>query len=109
MELIDNVNRLLGDDLKAELKPGSHLRVAAATFSIYAFEALRDALDQVGSLDFLFTARSFQPDPPSASGPPRQRRQFFIPHARDLSETALANSPFELRLRNRLTQRAVAR
>ncbi len=40
MRLIDNINELLGDDLKDEIKPGSKLRIAASTFSIFAFEAL---------------------------------------------------------------------
>ena len=30
MELIDNINRLLGDDLKQTLKPGARLKIAAA-------------------------------------------------------------------------------
>lgn len=41
MRIVDNVNESLGDDLKAELQAGSRLRIAASTFSIYAFEALR--------------------------------------------------------------------
>ena len=41
MHIIDNVNGLLGDDLKAEVQAGSRLRIAASTFSIFAFEALR--------------------------------------------------------------------
>lgn len=44
MELIDNINRLLGDDLKRTLKPGARLKVAASCFSMYAFEALKDEL-----------------------------------------------------------------
>lgn len=41
MKLIDNVNSHLGDDLKQTLKKGSKLSIAAASFSIYAFEALK--------------------------------------------------------------------
>ena len=41
MEIIDNINRLLGDDLKQTLKPGARLKVAASCFSIYALEALK--------------------------------------------------------------------
>jgi hypothetical protein len=37
MEIIDNINRLLGDDLKQTLHPGSKLKVAASCFSIYAY------------------------------------------------------------------------
>lgn len=41
MRIIDNVSDLLGDDLKREITPGSKVRIAASTFSIFAFEALR--------------------------------------------------------------------
>ncbi len=43
MELIDNINRLLGDDLKQTLKPGARLKIAASCFSMYAFEALKQS------------------------------------------------------------------
>jgi hypothetical protein len=45
MELIDNINSLLGDDLKRTLKPSARLKIAASTFSIYAFEALKRELE----------------------------------------------------------------
>lgn len=56
MRIIDNVNELLGDDLKSELGKNSKLRIAASTFSIFAFEALRKELEQVDELQFIFTA-----------------------------------------------------
>ena len=59
MRIIDNVNDLLGDDLKAEITTGSKVRIAASTFSIFAFEALRTELNQVSELEFIFTSPSF--------------------------------------------------
>jgi hypothetical protein len=59
MELIDNINRLLGDDLKRALKPGARLKVAASCFSMYAFEALKAELEQVDELHFIFTSPTF--------------------------------------------------
>ena len=44
MEIIDNINQLLGDNLKQTIAPGSKLKIAASCFSIYAFEALRQEL-----------------------------------------------------------------
>lgn len=106
MEIIDNVNRLLGDDLKGTIQTGSKLRIAASTFSIYAFEALRSELTKIDSLDFIFTAPTFVAD--AAAGPAqKERREFFIPKAR--RESSLYGSEFEIRLRNELTQRAIAR
>lgn len=106
MEIIDNVNNLLGDDLKATLDVDSKLRIAASTFSIYAFEALRDELASIDSLEFIFTEPTFVAD--RATDPVRkERREFFIPQAR--RESSLYGSDFEIRLRNKLTQRAIAR
>ena len=59
MEIIDNINRLLGDDLKQTLKPGARLKVAASCFSMYAFEALKVELAKIEELNFIFTAPAF--------------------------------------------------
>jgi len=107
VRIIDNVNSLLGDDLRAEIQPRSRLRIAAATFSIFAFEALRDELEKVDQLEFIFTAPSFVTSE-AADGTPKERRQFFIPHGRN-GESTLYGSEFEIRLRNKMTQRAIAR
>jgi len=59
VRIIDTVNELLGDDLRSEVRVGSKLCIAASTFSISAFEALRKELEQVGELGFIFTSPSF--------------------------------------------------
>ncbi|UXA18792.1 helicase-related protein [Mycobacterium sp. SMC-4] len=107
MRIIDNVNELLGDDLKGEVRPGSKLRIAASTFSIFAFEALRKELERIEELEFVFTSPSFVAAD-ATDQLPKERRQFFIPTARD-GESSLYGSQFEIRLRNQLTQRAIAR
>ena len=53
MEFIDNINHLLGDNLKASLNPGAKLKIAASCFSIYAYEALKAELEKIDSLDLL--------------------------------------------------------
>ncbi len=40
MELIDNKTKTLKEDLSVEIKKGSRLSIAAACFSIYAFEEI---------------------------------------------------------------------
>ena len=107
MRIIDNVNELLGDDLKSEMGKGSKLRIAATTFSIFAFESLKKELEGLGELDFIFTSPTFVAET-SAQRPPKARRQFFIPNASS-GESALSGSEFEIRLRNKMTQRAIAR
>ena len=107
MKIIDNVSELLGNDLKAEIKPGSRVRIAAATFSIFAFEALRKELEQVSDLEFIFTAPSFV-TAKVTDKLRKERREFFIP-PEGRTESTLYGSEFEVRLRNKLTQRAIAR
>lgn len=107
MRIIDNVNDLLGDDLKREITPGSKVRVAASTFSIYAFEALHKELQQVSELEFVFTSPSFVTSK-IADKLRKERREFFIPAAKH-GESSLYGSEFEIRLRNKLTQRAIAK
>ena len=59
MELIDNINRLLGDDLKQAIQPGARLKIAASCFSMYAFEALKAELEKIDELNFIFTSPTF--------------------------------------------------
>ncbi|MDR2946996.1 MAG: hypothetical protein LBV79_09650, partial [Candidatus Adiutrix sp.] len=97
--VIDNISALLGDDLKGVL-PGSRLKIAASCFSIYAWEALKDELGKVKSLEFIFTAPTFTPAAEDGASP-KEHREFFIPKAG--RERRLYGSEFEIRLRNRLT------
>jgi len=107
MRIIDNLNELLGDDLKAEISAGSKVRVAASTFSIFAFEALHKELEKVSELEFIFTSPSFITS--NATDKVRkEQREFFIPQASG-GESSLYGSEFEIRLRNKLTQRAIAK
>ncbi|WP_421732955.1 helicase-related protein [Cellulomonas sp.] len=107
MRIIDNVNELLGDDLRSTIRPGSRLRIAASTFSIFAFEALKRELESIEGLEFIFTGPSFTTTA-ATDKPAPEKRQFFIPRDKD-REAALYGSEFEIRLRNKLTQRAIAR
>lgn len=106
MEIIDNLNRLLGEDFKGTISRGSKLRIAASTFSIYAFEALREELEGVDELEFIFTAPTFVTTQ-ATDKITKERREFYIPQAK--RESSLYGSEFEIRLRNQLTQRAIAR
>jgi len=54
--MIENINSLLGDDLKASIHPKTRLKIAASCFSIYAYEALKSKLSEIDSLEFIFTA-----------------------------------------------------
>lgn len=106
MRIVDNTTTLLGDDLKQELAGASKLRVAAACFSIYAFDALKNELGKLKAFEFIFTSPTFMPDG-AIDKIKKERREFFIP--REAGTGALSGSPFEIHLRNKMTQRAVAR
>ena len=106
MEIIDNTSTLLGNDLKGCLGKGGHLRIAASCFSIYAFEALKKELGAVEELRFIFTAPTFIPSQ-ATDKLNKEHREFLIPK-RD-RERGLYGTEFEIHLRNKLTQRAVAR
>lgn len=106
MELIDNINRLLGDDLKGTLKPGARLKIAASCFSMYAFDALKAELEKIDELDFVFTSPTFVANE-VIDKIRKERREFHIPKLD--RERSLYGSEFEIQLRNKLTQKAVAK
>jgi superfamily II DNA or RNA helicase len=106
MEILDNITKLLGDDLKRTLVPGAKLRVAASCFSIYAFEVLKAELERVESVEFIFTSPTFVAND-VADKLRKEHREFHIPKMK--RERGLYGSEFEVRLRNELTQKAIAR
>lgn len=59
MKLIDNVNHRLGEDLKDQIKKGSKLSIAASSFSIYAYEALKKELGSIDEMRFIFSTPTF--------------------------------------------------
>jgi len=106
MEIIDNITHLLGDNLKKSVTPGAKLKIAASCFSIYAFEALKKELEQIDSLEFIFTSPTFVPNDVSDKLK-KEHREFHIPKME--RERSLYGSEFEVRLRNELTQKAIAK
>ena len=61
-KLINNITERVIDDLKSRLSSKSKLSIAAASFSIYAFEALKKELENVEELRFIFTSPTFVKD-----------------------------------------------
>jgi hypothetical protein len=106
MKLIDNINDLLGDDIQRSIKPGARLKIAASCFSIYAYEALKRELEKVESFEFIFTSPAFTPDEVT-DAVKKERREFHMPKSD--SERNFYGTEFEVQLKNKLTQRAIAR
>ncbi|MEW5704414.1 MAG: helicase-related protein [Pseudomonadota bacterium] len=106
MQIVDNISNLLGDDIRSSLRKGSKLKIAASCFSIFAYEALKKELEAVSGLEFIFTAPTFVPEDATDKFR-KEKREFFIPKVQ--RERSLYGSEFEIQLRNKLTQRAIAR
>lgn len=102
MKIFDNITEILRDDLKKTIKRGSKVSIAAACFSMYAYKELKKQLEQVDEFRFIFTSPTFVKERAE-----KQRREFYIP--RLSRETSLYGTEFEIKLRNEMTQRAVAR
>lgn len=102
MELINNTTKTLKDDLSVEIKKGSKLSIAAACFSIYAFQELKKQLTSIEELRFIFTSPTFV-----AEKTKREKREFYIPRLN--RERSLYGTEFEIKLRNEMTQKAIAK
>ena len=90
------------DDLRLRLSAKSKVSIAAASFSIYAFEALKEELENVEELRFIFTSPTFIKDKAE-----KEKREFYIPKLN--RERNLYGSDFEIKLRNQLSQKAIAK
>ena len=102
MEIIDNINKTLKDDMIATLRTGSKVSIAASSFSIYAFQELKEKLEDISELRFIFTSPSFITEKTD-----KQKREFYIPRLN--REKDLYGSEFEIKLRNELSLKAVAK
>ena len=102
MELIDNVNKTLRDNLKEVIRKDSKISVAAASFSIYAYQELRKELENCDEFRFIFTAPTFTTEKAQ-----KEKREFYIPRMN--REHNLYGTEFEIKLRNEMTQKAIAK
>ena len=100
--LIDNVNKTLSEDLLATIQKGSKISIAASCFSIYAYQELKKVLEAIDELRFIFTSPTFIVEKAD-----KQKREFYIPRLN--RERSLIGSEFEIKLRNELTQKAIAK
>lgn len=98
----DNVTNRVIDDLKTTIRKGSKVDIAAASFSMYAYQLLKGELENVSELNFLFTGEVFTNE--SAA---RESREFYIPRLN--AERSLYGTDFEIKLRNELNQQAIAK
>lgn len=102
MKFFDNVTNIVRDDMTETITRGSRVSIAAACFSMYAYNELKKQLEGVDELRFIFTSPTFVTEKES-----KQKREFYIPkHHR---EQSLYGTEFEIKLRNEMTQKAIAK
>lgn len=102
MKMLDNINSTVRDDLQQSIRKGSKISIAAACFSIYAYQELKKQLEAVDEIRFIFTSPTFIQEKT-----PKEKREFYIPRLN--RERSLYGTEFEVKLRNELTQKAIAK
>ncbi len=100
-DFFDNKMKVVKDELVDRIGHGDRVSVAASVFSMYAYQELREQLEGIEEFRFIFTSQAFTND-----RPPKEKREFYIP--RLAREHSLCGTEFEIKLRNELTQKAVA-
>ena len=105
MEFFDNQTNIVRDDLKKRIRKGSKVSIAAACFSIYAYKELREELEKVDEVRFIFTSPTFSTDETLKTK--KDRKQFYIPKVD--RERSLYGTEFEIKLRNEMTLKAISR
>ena len=102
MKIFDNISEIVRDDMAATIVKGSKVSVAAACFSMYAYKELKKQLDNVDEFRFIFTSPTFITEKTS-----KEKREFYIP--RMSRESSLYGTEFEIKLRNEMTQKSIAK
>lgn len=102
MQLFNNITDIVKDDMEKTIRKGSKISMAAACFSLYAFDALQKQLEAIDSLRFVFMSPTFLKERAA-----KEKREFFIPRLN--REQSLYGTEFELHLRNKMKQKAIAR
>lgn len=102
VKVFNNVTEIVCDDMKSTISKGSKLSIAAACFSMYAYKELKKQLESVDECRFIFTSPTFV-----AEKAEKQKREFYIPRLN--RESSLYGTEFEIKLRNEMTQKAIAK
>lgn len=102
MKMFDNVNEIVRDDLILTITKGSKLSIAASCFSMYAYKELKKQLENIDEFRFIFTSPTFIKDKAK-----KQKREFYIPRLN--RENSLYGTEFEIKLRNEMTQKSIAK
>lgn len=102
VKVFDNITDIIRDDMASTISKGSKVSIAAACFSIYAYKELKNQLESVDECRFIFTSPTFVKEKAE-----KQKREFYIPRLK--RESSLYGTEFEIKLRNEMNQKAIAK
>ena len=102
MKVFDNIKEIVRDDMISSIEKKSKVSIAAACFSIFAYEELKKQLESLEEFRFIFTSPTFVKEKEK-----KEKREFYIPKLN--RENSLYGTEFEIKLRNEMTQKAIAR
>lgn len=95
------LNNQLGEtvykELEKHIRKGSKVSTISAYFTIYAYSALKKELDKIDEMRFIFTTPSF------SKNKDKEAREY------EIVNNNIFGNEFELKLRNEMTQSAVAK
>lgn len=102
VKVFNNVTEIVRNDMASTISKGSKISIAAACFSMYAYKELKKQLESVEECRFIFTSPTFVTEEAE-----KQKREFYIPRLN--RENSLYGTEFEIKLRNEMTQKAIAK
>ena len=95
------LNNQLGEtvykELEKHIRKGSKVSTISAYFTMYAYSALKKELDKIDEMRFIFTTPSF------SKNKDKEAREY------EIVNNNIFGNEFELKLRNEMTQSAVAK
>lgn len=102
MKVFNNVTDIVRDDMAETIGKNNKVSIAAACFSMYAYNELKKQLEEIEEFRFIFTSPTFVAEKAN-----KEKREFYIPRIN--REQSLYGTEFEVRLRNEMTQKAIAK
>lgn len=102
VKVFDNITEIVRDDMASTISNGCKISIAATCFSMYAYKELKNQLESIDECRFIFTSPTFVTEKAE-----KQKREFYIPRLN--RENSLYGTEFEVKLRNEMTQKAIAK
>ena len=91
MKVFDNITEIVRDDMISSIEKKSKVSIAAACFSIFAYEELKKQLESLEEFRFIFTSPTFVKEKEK-----KEKREFYIPKLN--RENSLYGTEFEIKL-----------